>query len=30
MKKMKDGDKIRFIADNVNGSLSVVKFNKAN
>jgi len=28
--QMKDGDKIRFMADNVNGSLTVVKFDKAN
>lgn len=30
LEQMKDGDKIRFIADNVNGSLTVVKFDKAN
>jgi len=28
--QMKDGDKIRFVADNVNGSLTVVKIDRAN
>ncbi|MFA6313359.1 MAG: copper-binding protein [Sterolibacterium sp.] len=28
--QMKDGDKVRFIADNVNGSLTVVKLDRVN
>lgn len=29
LEQLKDGDKIRFVADNLNGSLTVVKIDKA-